>query len=413
MDHIYIESDKEKTSIAIVKNEELIEYFIEKKANRKTLGNIYRARVENVLKGMQAAFVNIGEEKNAYLYLTDALKEKEKAKGKKHSIDEILKTGDEIIVQVTKEAMDDKGAKITTNLVLTGRYIDLKPLSKNIRISRYIKNSDERERLYLIGEDIIKDEIGFVFKTESRNIEKDIISEEYESLLKVYRGIEAEKNFLPTPKLLFKEQDFIYRIIRENFKKGNYNILVNTKAIYEGIKNLGESLDIDIKSNLDLDKDLNFKYNAIIQRGLKIALSRSVNLKSGGSIVIDETEALTAIDVNTSKHTGTSSLQKTFLKTNLEAVDEIAKQIKLRNIGGIIIIDFIDLRNTRDTKMMMNALKEAFSRDKNKPNLVGITKLGLVEVTRKKERANLSSEILLECPKCEGRGKLEKRSYWQ
>lgn len=408
MDHIYIESGNGETNIAIVKGNELVEYLIEKKGNKKTLGNIYRGRVENVLKGMQAAFVDIGEGKNAYLHLTDALSEEEKAKGKEYSIDEILKVGDEIIVQVTKESIGSKGAKISTNYILTGRYIILTSSKNGIRFSRGIRKKEGIARLESIGKEILKDDIGLIFRAGSKNIGKDIILDEYRSLLNIYKAIESERNFLPTPKLLFKGEDLIYKVIRENFKEGNYNIIVNNKKTYKEVKELGLSLNLNIKDYLTLREDLNFKYNTVIQRGLKIALSREVSLESGGSIVIDQVEALTVIDVNTHKHIGTNSLQETILETNLEAVGEIAKQIKLRNIGGIIIIDFIDLRNSRDVKKMIGALKVAFSKDKNKPHLVGITKLGLVEVTRKKERASLSSDILHKCPTCKGSGKLKK-----
>lgn len=408
MNYIYIDSQDEKTSVAIVENKELVEYFIEQKDQKKILGNIYRARVQNVLKGMQAAFVNIGEGKNAYLYLTDALSEKQKHSGKKHSIENILKTGDEIIVQVIKEPLGDKGAKVSVNLSLTGRYIVLTPFQSGINISRKIKDRNEINRLEDIGENFKNDGVGLIFRTSAKGSQKDVILEEYKNLFKIYQKIESERTFLPTPKLLFSEMSLAYRIIRDNFKEKDYNIVVNKENIYQELLELGESLNIPIKEKLKLDKAFDFKYNTIIQKGLKTALSRTVKLESGASIVIDKTEALTAIDVNTHQYVGSSSLQSTVINTNIEAAKEIAKQLRLRNIGGIVIIDFIDMKPDSDKNKLIKELENSFLKDKNKPYIVDITKLGLVEVTRKRERKDLKSEILFKCPTCEGPGLVKK-----
>lgn len=408
MNYIFIDSNEEKNYIAIVEDETLVEYFVESKSQNKILGNIYRARVENVLKGMEAAFVNIGEGKNAYLYLTDAMSRKQRFSDEEYSIRDIVKTGDEVIVQVIKEALGSKGAKITTNLSLSGRYIVITPFQKGINISKKIRNKEEIERLKSIGEEFKEGEVGVIFRTVSKGVERDTIIEEYKELLNAYKHIESQKNFLPTPKLIYKESDLVQKIVRDNFNSNKYEIIVNTKDIYNELLELDDNTSMDIKDKLTLDKDLDFKYHSIIQKGLTIALSRSVKLKSGGSIVIDHTEALTAIDVNTHKYVGSSSLDATIINTNLEAAREIAKQIKLRNIGGIIVIDFIDMLSNKDTKRLMRFLEEEFRRDKNKPYIVDITKLGLVEVTRKKERPTLEAEIMSKCPTCQGRGFIKK-----
>ncbi len=407
MNCIFIDSKDNKTKIALVEDAELVEYFLEEKKEKKTLGNIYRARVQNVLKGMQAAFVNIGEGKNAYLYLTDALGEKERSSKRKYSIEEVLKTGDEVIVQVIKEALGDKGAKVTMNISLTGRYIVLTPYKSGINISRKINSTDELERLKQIGENF-KDHIGVIFRTASKGVDENIILEEYKDLFSAYKKIEGERNFLPTPKLLLKEMDLVFKTIRDNFKEKEYKILVNNKEIYEELLELEEALNIKIKEKMELDLNFNSNYNSIIERGLKIGLSRTVKLKSGGSIVIDPTEALTSIDVNTHKYVGSSSLETTVLNTNIEAAKEIAKQLRLRNIGGIIIIDFIDMKSNSHVNKLIEELERSFSKDRNRPYIVGITKLGLVEVTRKKERPSLESQILHKCPLCEGRGRVKK-----
>lgn len=407
MNYIFIESDKEKNYIAIVEDDRLVEYFVEEKTKKKILGNIYRARVENVLRGMEAAFVNIGEGKNAYLYISDALSKEQRFSNQKYSIEKLLKAGDEVIVQVIKESFGNKGPKVTTNLSIPGRYIVITPFQRGINISRKINSFDEVERLKKIGESFEKDDVGVIFRTASKGVEEEIILEEYKYLLNSYEKIEEQRNFLPTPKLIHKETNLVQKIVRDNFNEKKHEIRVNNEEVYEDLLGLEDSFSMDIKEKLVLDKDLDFKYNSIIQKGLTIGLSRNVKLKSGGSIVIDSMEALTAIDVNTRKYTGTSCLDTTIININLEAAEEIAKQIRLRNIGGIIIIDFIDMKSIGDNERLMDDLERFFSKDKNKPYIVDITKLGLVEVTRKKERPTLESELLTLCPTCEGRGRIK------
>ncbi len=407
MNYIFIESDKEKNYIAIVEADRLVEYFVEEKTKKKILSNIYRARVENVLRGMEAAFVNIGEGKNAYLYISDALSKEQRFSNQKYSIEKLLKAGDEVIVQVIKESFGNKGPKVTTNLSIPGRYIVITPFQRGINISRKINSFDEVERLKKIGESFEKDDVGVIFRTASKGVEEDIILEEYKYLLNSYEKIEEQRNFLPTPKLIHKETNLVQKIVRDNFNEKKHEIRVNNEEVYEDLLGLEDSFSMDIKEKLVLDKDLDFKYNSIIQKGLTIGLSRNVKLKSGGSIVIDSMEALTAIDVNTRKYTGTSCLDTTIININLEAAEEIAKQIRLRNIGGIIIIDFIDMKSIGDNERLMDDLERFFSKDKNKPYIVDITKLGLVEVTRKKERPTLESELLTLCPTCEGRGRIK------
>lgn len=412
MNKIYIQSGKSETDIAILKNGELEEYLIEKKENKRKLGNIYRARVEDVLEGMQSAFVDIGEEKNAYLYLTDALTQHEKSIGKKYFIKDLLKPGEEVIAQVKKEALDGKGAKITTNIRLPGKYITLTPFRNKVSFSSSIKDKEVVASLSLLGEEVKNKKVGLMFKKESKGIGKKLIEKEYKMLFDTYKEIEKQRHFLPTPKLLYEAGDLIYKTVRDIYIPGKYKIIVNGKEAYDRVTNASRNLGISIGKDIIKDTKLNFKYNESIQKGLKVALSRRVNLKSGGSIVIDETEALTAIDVNTGKSIGKLSFQETILQTNLEAAYEVAKQIKLRNLGGIIIIDFIDLKSAKDKEEMLGNLKKAFSEDDNRPNLVGITRLGLVEVTRKKEGASLSDYMCFDCETCKGLGKTVKKD-WQ
>ncbi|HLR21973.1 MAG TPA: Rne/Rng family ribonuclease [Tissierellaceae bacterium] len=408
MNYIFIDSNNGINKIGIVEDRRLVEYYTEKEEENKLVGNIYRGRVENVFRGLNAAFVNIGEEKNGYLYIKDVLSREKILSPKRYNINDLLKSGEDIIVQVIKESFGDKGPKISKDISIPGRYIVLTPYSEKINISRRIKGKKEINRLKSIGEDIKEDNHGLIFRTLSEEVDKETLEEEYKTLIKIYKNIEERRNFLPTPKLLYRELDLIYKIVRDNFNQKDYRIITNNKKVYENLLEMDEYFSYGLKEKTTLDPDFSAKYNGNIQSDIDKAFNRKVNLKSGGYIVIDETEALTAIDVNTGKYVGSQSLSKTVLNTNLEAIKEIARQIRLRDIGGIIIIDFIDMRNKIHVSKLIRNLKREFKNDRNKPIVVDITKLGLVEVTRKRVRPTLDSTTTTECPTCHGVGRIQK-----
>ena len=405
MKYIFIDSKNEFNRIGIVENHRLVEYHLEKRDNENILGNIYRSRIKSVLHGMEAAFVDIGDEKNAYLYIKDALpKELLYSKGK-YKISEIIKPGDEAIVQVIKEAHGNKGAKITTHIEIPGRYLVLTPFSNKINISRKINSPEELNNLKTIGKRIIKDNTGVIFRTASESVDEETLQKEYEILFDIYKKIEREKNFLPCPKLLYKESKLSYQILRDSFDE-NTRIIVNNKEVYGDLILMEEYFPFKFSQNLVLDLNYDIDYDPLIQKEIKQAIEKKVNLNSGGYIVIDETEALTAIDVNTGKFVGSHSLRDTILKVNVEAAEEIAKQIRLRDIGGIIIIDFIDMKSNDDVKQVLNHLEEYLKKDRIKVNIIDITKLGLVELTRKKMRRRLSVDFYKTCPECQGKGNI-------
>lgn len=408
MNYIFISSKDGINKVGIVEENRLVEFYTEEDNNEKLVGNVYRGRVENVLRGMGAAFVDIGEGKNAYLYVKDAYNKEQLLSKENYTIDQVLKSGEDVMVQVIKEALEVKGPKVTTHISIPGRFIVLTPYSNDINISRKIKDNVEIKRLKDIGEKSKKEDIGLIFRTNSQEIKEDVLIDEYNELLKIYNKIENQKGFLPTPKLIYKEIDLVYKIVRDTFNERDYQIIVNNKEIYNHILELSYFYSYSVENRIILDEKFCIEEKKEIQNDIGEAFGRKVMLKSGGYIVIDETEALTAIDVNTGRYIGALSLRDTILKTNLEAAEEIARQIRLRDIGGIIIVDFIDMKTKNDISLVLSILAKNFIVDRNKPNIIGVTKLNLVEITRKKIRPTLDNSISIKCPTCLGRGRIQK-----
>ena len=411
MRYIFIDSKDGVDRVGIIENGNLIEFHVGKQDENKLVGNIYRARVMDVLQGMEAAFINIGMEKNGYLYIKDALPKEKLYSNKNYKISEIVKSGEEIIVQVKKEPFENKGPKLSTHIEIPGRYIVLTPFSNKRNVSRKISNKEEIRRLRFIGKSIMKDDIGMIFRTVTEEIDEKIIEEEYNFLYNIYMKIEKERNFLPCPKLIYKEPDLGHQVVRDSYNDQTDMIIVNTKESYESLNGMAEHYPPNFPSKIHLDEEFSIFNDVKLQSDISEAFERTVRLKSGGFIVIDETEALTAIDINTGGYVGNRTLSDTVLKTNLEATEEIARQIRLRDIGGIIIIDFIDMKNKKDTLAVLSELEKHLKKDSIKTNLVGMTKLGLVELTRKKIRRSLFTDFKEICPECKGRGHIIDIKY--
>ncbi|MFS8540852.1 MAG: Rne/Rng family ribonuclease [Tissierellales bacterium] len=407
MNYIFIDTKDGVEKVGIVENDKLVEFYLNYENKGQMVGNIYRGRVKNVLQGMEAAFVDIGDDKNAYLDLKSAIPQDLKSK-KDINIRDVVKVGQEIIVQVVKEPTETKGAKVTTNITLPGRLIILTPYSEKISISRKIQDEEEINRLKSIGEKIKTDNIGMIFRTNSQWASEELLAKEYSDLIDLFKKIEREKNFLPCPKLIYKEIELSEKVIRDSYSEKIDKIIVNDREKYNRLIELDDIFFSGLKEKLFYDEDFDINYEENILNGLKTALDRKVPLKSGGYIVIDETEALTVIDVNTGKFIGNINLEDTVVKTNLEAAEEIARQIRLRNLTGIILIDFIDMKDHKDIELIIEKLEEYLKKDKNKANIVDITKLGLVELTRRKTRNSLSNNFTEICPTCKGKGKLYK-----
>lgn len=406
MNYIFIDCKEKANLVGIVEDNSLVELYLEEKVVKKTLGNIYRARVDTVVKGMDAAFIDIGQDKNAYLHLNQSLAKDFAKQGEKTTIDKVLKEGQTIIVEITKEASGTKGAKVTTNIELKGRYLVLTPYSKQVYISKKIYKKTDLDRLKNLADEMIKEEIGLVFRTASMNVEKDKIREEYNILLEMYKQIERERNFLPCPKLIYSEPDIGYQIIRDLYNDDIDEIKTNCPDYHRELIIMEENSPFKFSDKLKLERDFSTDLDQRLNREIKNAFKRKIDLESGAYLIIDQLEALTVIDVNTGKFIGKSYREDTLVKTNLEAAEEIARQIRLRDIGGIIVIDFIDMKNKKDQDRLLEQLNKYLEKDRNKAKLVGITKLGLVELTRRKKRKSIKSNYYSICPQCQGVGKI-------
>jgi ribonuclease G len=412
MNEIIVDVSFEQTRVALLEDDELNEIYIERAGSKRNVGSIYKGRVENVLPGMQAAFVNIGLEKNAFLYVKDAFVGYEDlyeaaGGGESVSIKDVLKKGQEVMVQVVKEPLDGKGARVTTNITLPGRYMVLLPNANYVGISRRIESEEERSRLREIALKIKPDNMGLIIRTASEGKTLRDFKQDLKVLLKLWKSIQRKGKFYSAPRIIHRDLNLVLRTVRDMFTRSIDSFIINSRSEYEKVLELLDLISPQLKDRVVLfDQGGNiFDYYGVEPK-IASALSRKVWLKSGGYIVIDQTEALTAIDVNTGKYVGSLDLEDTVRRTNLEAAREIARQLRLRDIGGIIIVDFIDMENSQDDRMVMEELKKSLKRDRTRSNVLGMTQLGLVEITRKKVGRRIDSILQKQCPFCEGTGRV-------
>lgn len=416
MKEIIIDAGSRQTRVALLENKELTEIYIERQKNERSTGNIYKGKVENVLPGMQAAFVDIGLDKNAFLYVKDALPNiysdeddeyVDSAKYKDYQIDEILKAGQEIMVQIMKEPIDSKGARVTTHITLPGRFAVLMPTVEYIGISRRIENEELRDKLKKMAEELKPKGMGLIIRTAAEDCTKTDINNDLDFLLKLWDNIKKKQKNEGSPKVLHKDISIIYRTVRDMFTKDIDRLLINNKEHYEKVRELVAIISNRLKNRvLYFNKNYDIFEYYQVESQINRIINRKVWLKCGGYIVIDQTEALTSIDVNTGKFVGTVDLKDTVLKTNIEAAKEIAKQLRLRDIGGIIIIDFIDMQDSVHITAVLEALKNALRKDRTRTNVLGMTHLGLVEMTRKKVRQRIENVLTAPCPYCKGEGRI-------
>ena len=416
MKEIVIDVGIENTTVALLEDKELAELYVEKHNNQSIVGNIYKGRVENVLPGMQAAFVNIGIDKNVFLYIKDAIPntyigEEEESdyadKYKNVNINDFLKVGQEIVVQVVKEPINTKGARVTTHITLPGRFIVLMPTVEYTGISRRIENEQERERLKAIAAQHKPTTMGIIIRTAAEGCSEEEIKEDINFLSKLWENIKSEQQSGPVPRIIHKDINIVYRTVRDMFTNDIDKFVMNNKEQYEIVVQIVRLLSRDLVKKVEyFDKAYEIFEFYDIKSKISKVLTRKVWLKSGGYLVIDQTEALTVVDVNTGKFVGSTDLKDTVLKTNAEAAREIAKQLRLRDIGGIIIIDFIDMHEKQHEEVVLEALKNSLKKDRTKSNVLGITQLGLVEMTRKKVRQRVDNIFMSDCPHCNGEGKV-------
>lgn len=416
MKQIIINSSIFFDQVVILDNGKLMDYFHEEKDNKSVIGNIYKGRVMNILPGMQAAFVDIGFEKNAYLFLDDLLsdkflREKNIKKRDVDNINKVLKKGDELLVQIVRDPMGEKNIAVTTDVSLSGKYIAFIPKSIEVNISKKIKAPDERKRLEQLGYEIMKDGNGMILRTFSKNCSKEEIEKEYNMLSSVFMHMEQEYRYSYAPKLLYQNNALIEKLFFDYIDSTVDEIYVEDKNTADKVANLIKAYNSDELKNIKVIESNDSFEIFNVETQLNMLFERKVELDNGGSIFIDVTEALTVIDVNSGKYVGIDNIEDTALAINLYALDEIGRQVKLRNISGIIIIDFIDMKNKDNINLLISKAKSVFRGDKAKTNIIGMTKLNLMEITRKKDKENFFNLVTEECEHCKGGGRTGSKLY--
>ncbi|MEJ5187450.1 MAG: Rne/Rng family ribonuclease [Candidatus Geothermincolales bacterium] len=396
----------DETRIAVLEEGKLQEIFVENRDRRSIVGDIYKGKVQNVLPGMEAAFVDIGHRRNALLYVGDIFIPQGAQGGRRGrpEIGRLLRPGQEVVVQVTKDPMGGKGARLTTYLSIAGRYLVLLPQLPTIGVSQKLDPA-ERERLRELAERIRQNGMGLIVRTAARGAREEDLRKSYGYLVKLWKNIQREMQKKKAPSPLYLEPELEIKVMRDVLDSSFDRVLVDSEKMYKKIRQYLKEVSPELADRVSLYDGSRPLFEAMeVNRQIKDALKREVQLPSGGTIVIDHTEALTVIDVNTKSFVGKNSLEDTVLRTNLEAVREIARQLRLRDIGGIIIIDFIDMNEPKNRKRVLRALHQELEKDRTKAYVVDLTKLGLVELTRKNVSEGLLEAFSEKCPVCDGRG---------
>jgi len=425
-----------ETRVAIQEDGTIVELFVQRKDGSDIAGNIYKGRVQRVLPGMQAAFVNIGLEQAAFLHVNDVIKESyynlsdyekafgmdeaedeveelnpeaneivERAVDREQHIEELLREGQEVLVDVAKSPIGTKGARVTSHISLPGRYLVLMATSDHIGVSRKIEDEEERKRLKEMIGALREDRIGYIARTASEGVDSAKVSREMKFLNNLWKNILKRYQAATAPALLHKELDVSLRALRDLMTSEAERLIIDSKTAYDTIKKFIETFMPGLKNSIELYEGGEPIFDAYNLEGdISRALQKKVWLKSGGYIVIEQTEALVSIDVNTGRYVGKHNLEETIVKTNLEAVKEIAYQVRLRDIGGLIIIDFIDMEKKSNQDKIYNAFKDALKKDRSKINILPFSEMGLIQMTRKRVKKSLTSLLCEPCFYCDGAG---------
>ena len=387
MTELLIQKSKENKQIYLIENGRLVEYYEENDTTNRKEGNIYVGIVKDIIKGMQSAFIDIGTEKNSFIHLKDILPKIDETKqqyDEKININDVIKPNQKILVQVKKDSNEKKGARVSTHINLPSKYIVLMPNTDIITISQKIQDKAEQERLIELVKNNLEKGNGAVIRTSAQGKEKEIIEDIKYIEKKWNKIIQTSINpKLNKAKLLYKGEDIVEKMLIDLAGKEIEKIIVNDKEEYKEIKKIIEQHKEYKKVKIEIETEKNISEIYELDKQVEKAKNRKVWLKCGGFITIDKTEALTAIDVNTGKYTGNKSLEQTVFRVNKEATIEIAKQLRLRDVGGIIIIDYIDMKKQENRDTIENLLKEELKKDRSKTQVEGFTKLDLMEMTRK------------------------------
>jgi len=420
---IVVNADGPDKRVALIEHGILSELYLERERARGTVGNVYKGRVLRVLPGMQAAFVDIGEDKAAFLYAGDIAQPNQEAvtegdedvgegslpqrRGKAPDIATLVRPGQEILVQVVKDPISNKGARITSYISLPGRNVVFMPTVSHIGISRRVGTERDRRRLRKLVEQMRPPGGGFIVRTVAENATNGQVRADMDYLLKLWANIKANERLHRAPVLLYRDLDLVLRIVRDNLSPELDRVITDDRAQHERLSRFVRAFLPNYAEKIELYEGREPIFDGYgIEAEIDRALERQVTLKSGGTLIFDQGEALTAIDVNTGKFVGSKgkTLEETITQTNLEAADEIADQLRLRNLGGLIIIDFIDMDRESNRRKVYRKLQDALRKDRAKAHITKISEMGLVEMSRKRTRESLQRMLTSSCGGCNGKG---------
>jgi len=410
-----------ETRIALLEDKRLTELTVERQESRSLVGNIYKGRVDSIVPGIQAAFIDIGFEKNGFLYVSDiagtegtgdfvledgvARPKTRSRRAAQYTIDKLLKKNQNVMVQVSKDRLGTKGVRLTNFITLPGRYMVLMPTVKQLGVSRKIENDKERDRLKKILQEVRPKGVGLITRTAGEGRRKSDLQNDVKYLAKVWDQVKHKMETMKAPCLLHEDLSPILRVVRDSFGPDVDRLTVDEEDEYNRILRFLDTFAPNLRKRCRYYSGIRPIYEKFeVEPEIDKALRHKVFLKSGGHIVIDQTEALVAIDVNTGKFTGKSRLEETVLRTNLEAAEEIARQVRLRDLGGIIVIDFIDMELERNRRELLKRLRDALKADRAKTTISEVSELGMIEMTRKRVKHNLLKALSQQCPYCEGSG---------
>ncbi len=400
---ILVSAEPGELKVAILEEGRLCEIYVERKGRRPLAGNIYKGKVENVLPGMEAAFVDIGLEKNGFLYVEEVMVHEQPDKRPK-KITQMLRSGQEILVQIVKDPMGTKGARLTTQISIPGHFLVYVPDGDGVGVSRRLAD-EERQRLRQVCRELKVKNAGLIVRTAAEGASKKEMERDLKFLEKMWQTVKSREKSAKAPTLLYSEMEVSIKVMRDIFNETHERVLVDSQKEYDRIRSFLKKTSPELVDRVELyqgSKPLMETYG--VEEEMKKALLRRVDLPSGGYLVIEDTEAMTIIDVNTGRYVGRTRLEDTILKTNIEACKEVVRQLRLRDIGGIIIIDFIDMARPRNRQQVLETLDRELETDRTKTYIVELSPLGLVEMTRQNVTEGLRGILTKTCPMCEGEG---------
>ena len=412
-EEILVNVTPQETRVAVVENGVLQEVFIERTRCRGLVGNIYKGVVSRVLPGMQAAFVDVGLERAAFLHVTDIMSSSEDNSvelRRDEGITRLLREGQVLLVQVIKDPLGTKGARLTTHITIPSRYLVFMPEAGNIGVSQKIESDEERQRLKDIVQATLEEQEphGYIVRTAAEGVSADALRADMRFLRKLWESVHASQASAGAGSVVYEDLPLVRRVLRDLVGTEVEKVRIDSRETFETVSKFAEQFVPEILDQLEYYPGERPVFDLYaVEDEIQKALERKVQLKSGGYLIIDQTEAMTTIDVNTGAYVGHRNLEETIFKTNLEAAQAIARQLRLRNLGGIIIIDFIDMSDEEHKRQVLRALEKSLERDHAKSHISEVSSLGLVEMTRKRTRESLEHVLCSVCPTCGGRGSLK------